>query len=141
MTAHYDHPIAYLVRVWFPTYLPAVIFRFHLLTYFAFLSLISLEELFVHSGYAMLPTGLILGGIARRNERHIMAADGHEGNYGAYGLIDLLAGTNLGDNDLFDDVREEAEKRDIETRSKAKIKEAQKKVRRLRDRARRAGEE
>lgn len=95
----------------------------------------------MHSGYAMLPTGLILGGIARRNERHIMAADGHEGNYGAYGLIDLLAGTNLGDNDLFDDVREEAEKRDIETRSKAKIKEAQKKVRRLRDRARRAGEE
>ena len=95
----------------------------------------------MYSGYAMLPTGLILGGVARRTERHIMAADGHEGNYSAYGLIDLLAGTSLGSHDLLDDLRDEAEKRDIEGRSKAKVKETQKRVRKLRDRARRAGEE
>ena len=139
LTAHYDHPLAYLVRVWLPTYLPAVIFRFHVLTYFAFLALVSLEELFVYSGYAVLPTGLVLGGMARRHERHIMA--GVDGNYGAYGLIDLLAGTGLGNHDLIDDVREEAEKRDLEGRGKIKAKEVQKRVRKLRDRAQRASQE
>ena len=60
----------------------------------------------------MLPSGFILGGMARRQERHLMSGS-EEGNYAAYGLADLLGGTSLG-SDVLDDVRDEAERRDVE---------------------------
>lgn len=115
LVAHYDHPIAYIMRVFLPTYLPAAFFRFHLLTFHAFLALVSLEELFTYSGYNILPSGFILGGIARRQERHLMG--GGKGNFSAYGLVDLLAGTNLGNN-VLEDIEEEAEGRDVGEKSK-----------------------
>lgn len=68
----------------------------------------SIEETFAYSGYNALPNGFILGGIARRQERHLMG-DG-KGNYGCFGLVDLVIGTSLGD-DMLDDIREEAEKK------------------------------
>lgn len=52
----------------------------------------------------MLPSALILGGIARRQEQHL-SGDGR-GNYGCFGLADLVVGTSL-DDDLLDDIQEE----------------------------------
>lgn len=108
LVANYDHPLAYVLHLFLPTYLPAVFFRFHLLTYHIYLAIVSIEETFAYSGYNALPNGFILGGIARRQERHLMG-DG-KGNYGCFGLVDLVIGTSLGD-DMLDDIREEAEKK------------------------------
>ena len=89
-----------------PAYLPAVIFRFHLLTYQLYLALVSLEETFAYSGYNVLPSGLILGGMARRQERHLMSTG--EGNFGCFGALDFALGTSLG-QDVVEDVTEEVE--------------------------------
>ena len=89
-----------------PAYIPALLCRFHLLTYHLYLAIISLEETFAYSGYNVLPSGLILGGIARRRERHMMG-DG-DGNFGCYGIMDFVSGTSLG-RDVVEDVTEEIE--------------------------------
>ena len=127
LAAAYDHPLAYLVRGFLPTYLPAALFRFHLLTFHAFLALVSLEELFVYSGYNILPSGFILGGMARRQERHLLG-DG-SGNFSAYGLIDLLVGTSVG-SDVLEDVADEAEKKQVGRKAKGKARQVEKRVRR-----------
>ncbi|MCJ1475625.1 hypothetical protein MMC13_004288 [Lambiella insularis] len=119
LAAAYDHPFAYLAHVFLPTYVPAVFFRFHLLTYQIYLALLSLEETFAYSGYNMLPGGFILGGIARRQERHLM--DGSEGNYSCWGLADLCAGTSLG-GDVVEDVVDESEKKRVAERMGEKTK-------------------
>ena len=56
-----------------------------------------------------------------------MGGDGVEGNYAAYGLVDLLVGTSLG-SDVLDDVRDEAERRDVDGRVGRKAKEVGRKV-------------
>lgn len=66
----------------------------------------------------MLPSALILGGIARRQEQHLWG-DGR-GNYGCFGLADLVVGTSL-DDDLHDDVQEEVheKKKVVKCRARA----------------------
>ncbi|KAL9101901.1 MAG: hypothetical protein Q9163_002896 [Psora crenata] len=102
--AHYDHPLAYLVHVFLPMYIPAVLLRMHLLTYQIYLAIVSLEETFSHSGYNILPTAFILGGIARRHERHLMGNG--EGNFGCFGLSDFVMRTSIG-GDVVDDIADE----------------------------------
>lgn len=110
LAASYDHPLAFLLRSFLPTYLPALFFRFHLLTYILYLALISVEETFAYSGYSTVPTNFILGGIARRTDAHVTC--GGEGNYGCWGMMDWIMGTSVG-GDLGDDVELEAEKHDV----------------------------
>lgn len=119
MVANYDHPVAYIVRVFLPAYLPAVVFRFHLLTYQLYLAIVSLEETFAYSGYNVLPSGLILGGMARRQERHLMSKG--EGNFGCFGALDFILGTTLG-QDMIEDVTEELEEEVHKKRGKSKDK-------------------
>ena len=125
LTAHYDHPLPYLLHVFLPDYLPALLFRFHLLSYHLYLALVSLEETFAYSGYNVLPSGLVLGGMARRQERHLMG--GGQGNYGCWGLVDFAAGTSMGE-DVIEDVRGEAEKKDAAGKARAKGKEVKRKA-------------
>ncbi|KAJ5158623.1 uncharacterized protein N7500_008274 [Penicillium coprophilum] len=95
LTAHYDHPIPYLVTKFIPTYAPAIIFRFHMLTYLLYLLFISLEETFAYSGYTVMPTNLFLGGIARRTDMHLLM--GARGNFGPWGIMDWIFGTVVRD--------------------------------------------
>lgn len=125
VVAHYDHPIAYLIHVFLPTYLPAVLFRFHLLTYLLYLAIVSLEETFAYSGYNMLPSTFVLGGIARRQEKHLMG--GGKGNYGCFGLLDFAMGTSIGEN-VVDDVVDEVEEKQVAKKTKGKVQAAGKKV-------------
>lgn len=120
LVAHYDHPIAYLIHVFVPMFLPAVLLRFHVLTYQIYLILVSLEETFAYSGYNVLPSAFVLGGIARRQEKHLFG-DG-DGNYGCFGLADALMGTSLG-TDLVDDVIDEAEEKDVGKKAKRKARD------------------
>ena len=125
MVANYDHPIAYVVHVFLPAYLPALLFRFHLLTYHLYLAIVSLEETFAYSGYNVLPSGLILGGIARRQERHLM--NNGEVNFGCFGVLDFALGTGHG-QDLVDEVTEEVQEEINGKRSKSKEKVSPKKI-------------
>ncbi|MCJ1273545.1 hypothetical protein MMC21_001338 [Puttea exsequens] len=119
LVAHYDNPVVYLIHVFLPMYLPAVLLRMHLLTYHIYLALVSLEETFVYSGYNVLPSAFILGGMARRKERHLMGNG--DGNYGCFGLADVLMGTSVG-TDLVDDVVDEAEEKQVGQKAKKKAR-------------------
>lgn len=134
LSASYDHPIAYLLRSFVPTFAPALLFRFHLLTYVVFLSLVSLEETFAHSGYSTLPTNFILGGVARRTDAHVVS--GGEGNFGPWGVSDWICGTTVG-QDVIDDLRAEAEKHDMEGKIDVAVEKAKKKGGQVKARTRR----
>ena len=108
-----------------------MLLRFHLLTYYVYLAVVSLEDLFAFSGYNVLPSGFILGGIARRQERHLMGG-GAKGNYGRLGLVDLCMGTSLG-ADVIDDLKDEAEKKEVGKKTRGKAKSAGRKARRQTD--------
>ena len=115
LSGSYDHPIPYLLHKFLPMYLPAALFRFHLLTYILYLTIVSLEETFAYSGYSSVPGNFILGGIARRTDNHCVA--GEEGNFGCFGLVDWVMGTSIG-ADLGDDMMDEAEKHDVQGKAK-----------------------
>ena len=124
----YDHPLIYVLRVVLPMYLPAMLWRFHALTFILYLAIVSLEETFTHCGYARLPTHFILGGIASRNEGHCLT--GGKGNFGTWGLCDWLAGTSIG-ADATDDIMDEISESDMQnkvmsqaSRSVAQVKRA-----------------
>ncbi|KAI9699014.1 MAG: hypothetical protein M1836_003203 [Candelina mexicana] len=108
--ANYDNPLTWFFWRWLPTYGPAIIFRFHLLTYFIFLTFVSLEETFSYSGYSVLPSSFVLGGIARRQDVHSMT--GGKGNFSPLGLMDLIHGTSLG-GDIGEDVGEDMEDNEL----------------------------
>ncbi|KAH8592507.1 hypothetical protein B0O99DRAFT_629905 [Bisporella sp. PMI_857] len=112
-SAHYDHPVSYLFFRFLPTYLPAALFRTHLLTYLLLLSLITLEETLTLSGYSTVP-GIMLGGITRRQDLHSECRG--QGNYSPWGLLDWIHGTSIGP-DVVDDIRDESEKHQIAERS------------------------
>ena len=84
-----------------------------------YLALISLEETFVYSGYNILPSAFILGGIARRQEKHLMSRG--TGNYSCWGLMDLCMGTSVG-SDVVSDGVEEGEKRGVGANMRGKGK-------------------
>lgn len=92
IVAHYDHPLVYLVARWAPVYAPAVLFRFHLLTWYLFLAIVSIEEVTTYSGYSTVYS--MLGGATKRTDRHF--ARGGKGNYAPWGVLDWIHGTNLG---------------------------------------------
>ncbi|KAJ5902182.1 sterol desaturase family [Penicillium taxi] len=96
LSAHYDHPVTYLIGTFIPTYFPALFFRFHMLTYLVYMAIISIEETFAYSGYKIMPTAFFLGGIARRIDYHCLSRG--EGNFGPWGILDWFCGTSIGDS-------------------------------------------
>ena len=114
--ASYDHPLLYLIHSVIPTLLPAMAFRFHILTYLVYMSIVSLEETFVYSGYNILPSGFILGGMARRTDIHFLSEG--KGNYSG-GILDWVGSTSLG-QDFLEDIGDEAEAHDWEGRAHRK---------------------
>jgi hypothetical protein len=113
--ANYDHPLAWLVGRWLPLYLPAMVFRMHVLTFNLLLILVSLEEVFVYSGYSILPSNILLGGVARRQDAHLMSNG--KGNFGPWGVLDWVHGTTIGDADVMDDIQEEMEKHHVDEKA------------------------
>ena len=111
-----DHPLPFLLHRFVPSYLPAAALslsikgNLHLLTYFLFVGLSTLEETLAMSGYTFVP-GIVMGGIAKRTAMHYQS--GGKGNYGSWGVMDWLGGTGLGGSGrgLVDDVRESVDER------------------------------
>ena len=120
LAAAYDHPVCHLVVNWLPDFLPAYLFRFHVLTWHIFVAITSLETLFIYSGYAVLPSSIVLAGMARRTDAHfVTAASKREPcNFGHWGILDLLLGTNCKDTaSVIDDLQDEAHKHRFEERA------------------------
>lgn len=119
LVAAYDHPVVYLLSQWLPVFLPAFVFRFHVLTWHVLLAVTSLEDLFVYSGYAVLPSSIVLAGMARRTDSHFAMVKGGKpvGNYGQLGILDFVFGTTCNDEvDVMDDLQSEAEKHRFQER-------------------------
>ncbi|KAF2682049.1 hypothetical protein K458DRAFT_307894 [Lentithecium fluviatile CBS 122367] len=119
--AAYDHPACYLLHRFLPLYLPAIAFRFHMMTYLLLLTLFSLEELFTYSGYNILPSTIMLRGMARRTDAHMMTQG--KGNYGPLGVLDWVNGTTVG-ADVMEDLQEEMEKHHVQERAGSAIDDA-----------------
>ncbi|KAL4985814.1 hypothetical protein BDW68DRAFT_179358 [Aspergillus falconensis] len=75
LTAHYDHPATYLLSTFLPMYLPALVLRFHMITFLVYTVIISLEETFVFSGYYAMLSFLVVAA-ARRVDGHLAADAG-----------------------------------------------------------------
>ncbi|KAL2818966.1 hypothetical protein BDW59DRAFT_174967 [Aspergillus cavernicola] len=90
LTAHYDHPLAYLIGVFIPMYIPVMFLRFHMITFLVYTVLVSIEETSVFSGYYVIPS-FLLRGIARRMEHHL--SFGGKTYFGRWGFLDLITGT------------------------------------------------
>ncbi|KAF2020053.1 hypothetical protein BU24DRAFT_387284 [Aaosphaeria arxii CBS 175.79] len=119
--ANYDHPACYLLHRFLPLYLPAILFRFHIMTYCLLLALFSLLDAFTYSGYNTLPSTIMLAGMARRTDAHMMSNG--DGNYGPLGVMDWVHGTTLG-GDVVDDLRAEMDKHDVKERTANAIDDA-----------------
>jgi hypothetical protein len=112
--ANYDHPVCHALHRFLPLYLPAVALRMHILTYLLLIAFFSLEETFVYSGYNILPSTIMLRGMARRTDAHMLTEG--DGNFGSLGVLDWCHGTTLG-KDVVDDLKAEMEKHDVKERS------------------------
>ncbi|KAM0702697.1 hypothetical protein Q7P35_010129 [Cladosporium inversicolor] len=120
LAAAYDHPVCHILVNWLPDFLPAYLFRFHVLTWHIFLAITSLETLFIYSGYAVLPSSIVLAGMARRTDAHfVTAASGSQScNFGHWGILDFVLGTSCQDTaSIFEDLQDEAHKHRLEERA------------------------
>lgn len=134
LTAHYDHPLTYLLLNFIPTYLPAMLLRFHMLTYVAYLTIVSIEETFAFSGYTVMPTSFFLGGIARRTDIHLTS--GAEGNFGPWGIVDWICGTSVGDS-IADNMEAEVEEHEIDESIRRAIEASKRRIREVDQKRRR----
>jgi hypothetical protein len=85
--------------------------RAHILPVLFALSLASLENLVTYSGYSILPSGILLPGMAKRVDNHFLTRG--DGNFAAFGALDWSHGTSVG-RDVVDDFRAEWDKHDGE---------------------------
>jgi hypothetical protein len=78
--------------------------RIHILPFLFALSIVSIEELMTYSGYSIMPSGILLPGMARRNDNHFLCKG--DGNFATVGVIDWVSGTAIG-GDVVDDMKAE----------------------------------
>ncbi|KAF8423323.1 hypothetical protein EV426DRAFT_603082 [Tirmania nivea] len=95
LNAHYDHPIAYLLRGFIPMYLPVTLaLRMHVLTWFIWLVVVSLLEAVRYSGYIDAPTGWVpFGWMVRKLDGHFES--GGKKGFGVWGVVDWVEGTRV----------------------------------------------
>jgi fatty acid hydroxylase family protein len=111
LVAAYDHPVAYLLHHWVPLYLPAVLFKTHLLPFLVVLMVTSAEELMTYSGYSVLPSAIMVKGMARRIDLHFLTKG--KGNFAAFGAVDWVCGTSVG-KPVVEDLQKEWDKHNMD---------------------------
>lgn len=93
----------------------------HILTYLILVAIFSLEETLVYSGYNILPSTIMLRGMARRCDAHMLSEGG--GNFGSLGVLDWCHGTTLG-KDVVDDLKAEMDKHNVQGKAERAIEGA-----------------
>ncbi|KAJ5729180.1 uncharacterized protein N7483_003688 [Penicillium malachiteum] len=127
LTAHYDHPITWIIGRFIPSFLPAMLLRMHMITYIIFLSTLSVEETFVYSGYTVMPTSFFLGGIARRVDEHLLKKG--EGNFGPWGIFDWIFSTTVGESTIEDDLEAEFDSDEFQEKVLQALESSKQKIR------------
>ncbi|KAG6023883.1 hypothetical protein E4U19_004082 [Claviceps sp. Clav32 group G5] len=112
-----DHPIAIFFHRFLPIFLPSILIRTHMLTYFFVIILTTIEETLAMSGYTFIP-GVVMSGITARTAIHY--AGRGSSNYGSVGVMDWAHGTSKG-RDVLKDAKKEADKRNVHERSTRKV--------------------
>lgn len=84
------------------------------MTYLLLVAFFSLEETFVYSGYDILPSTIMIRGMARRMDAHMLSEG--DGNYGSIGVLDWCHGTTLG-KDVVEDLKAEIKKHNMEEKT------------------------
>jgi hypothetical protein len=74
----------------------------------------SSEELFTYSGYNILPSTILVRGMARRVDGHFLAKG--KGNYTAFGAVDWISGTSVGGDPVIEDLKAEWDKHGMSDR-------------------------
>lgn len=69
--------------------------------------------------------GILLGGVARRTELHVIS-DG-DGNYGAWGILDWLGGSTVGET-VEEDIREELDQHDVDEKIRKMVEDSRQKI-------------
>ncbi|KAA8567417.1 hypothetical protein EYC84_010435 [Monilinia fructicola] len=98
------------------------------------LAIVTLEETISFSGYAGI-SGIILGGIARRQDLHSESRG--RGNYAPWGFLDWIHGTSIGPG-VPEDVADEAAKHQVKSRSRRALSNGKESVKILSGRRRSA---
>ena len=73
--------------------------------------IVSLEELITYSGYSILPSTILIKGMARRTDNHFIVKG--QGNFAAFGGLDWCCGTSVG-GDVVDDLKAEWDKHNMD---------------------------
>ncbi|KAG6000497.1 hypothetical protein E4U21_005403 [Claviceps maximensis] len=113
-----DHPFAIFFHRFLPVFLPSVLIRTHMLTYFFITIITTIEETLAMSGYTFIP-GLVLSGITARTAIHY--AGSGSSNYGAVGVLDWIHGTNKG-RDVLEKVKTEADMHKAQKKSAKEVR-------------------
>jgi len=113
LVAAFDHPVPYFLMHWVPLYLPAFIFQTHLLPFLAILTVASIEDLLTYSGYSVLPSAILVKGMARRVDLHFLTRG--KGNFAAFGAVDWILGTSVG-RPVVEDLQMEWDKHDMDNK-------------------------
>ncbi|KAG5951934.1 hypothetical protein E4U53_001969 [Claviceps sorghi] len=108
-----DHPFALFFHRFLPVFLPSVLIRTHMLTYFFVTIITTIEETLAMSGYTFIP-GVVLSGITARTAIHY--AGRGSSNYGAVGVLDWVHGTSKG-RDVLENVKTQAHKHTAQEKS------------------------
>ncbi|KZZ97701.1 Sterol desaturase family [Moelleriella libera RCEF 2490] len=115
-----DHIVPLMLHRFVPVFLPSVLIRTHMLTYFFVLIIVSIEETLSMSGYTFIP-GIVMSGITQRTAIHY--AGKGSSNYGPLGIMDWGHGTSRG-RDVLEDLKKEADKHNVEEKSAKKVDQA-----------------
>ncbi|KAG5982815.1 hypothetical protein E4U55_001309 [Claviceps digitariae] len=113
-----DHPFALFFHRFLPLFLPAVVIRTHMLTYFFVTIITTIEETLGMSGYTFIP-GVVLSGITARTAVHYAARG--SSNYAPVGIMDWVHGTSKGRH-VLNDLKKGADKHDAQKTSAEKVK-------------------
>jgi hypothetical protein len=87
-----------------------MLFRMHLLPFLAVLMVVSIEELLIYSGYSVLPSMIMVKGMARRVDNHFLSSG--KGNFGTFGAVDWITGTSVGGS-VVEDLQKEWDKHNM----------------------------
>jgi hypothetical protein len=82
-----------------------------LLPFLFILAVSSAEELLTYSGYAVLPSTILVRGMARRVDGHFLAKG--KGNFTAFGAVDWVSGTSVGGDLVIEDLKKEWDKHNV----------------------------
>ncbi len=117
-----DHPVSFLLHRTVPLLGAAAIVRPHVLVFFLFAGLVTIEETLAMSGYRVVP-GWLLSGIVRRTAAHYASAEeGPLHSFGPWGILDWVLDTSAPQSNIVEDAQEAVAKHEAKAKRRRRKK-------------------